>query len=89
MYLGISLSRLDDFENACSAYDKALELEDDYLFHLNYAVMLHEHQELRKAKDHFDAFISLFEELDDETKNCDSDILEQKRLLETAFATGQ
>jgi tetratricopeptide (TPR) repeat protein len=27
MYLGITLSRLDDFENACSAYEKALEME--------------------------------------------------------------
>ena len=27
MYLAITLNRLDDFENACSAYEKALELE--------------------------------------------------------------
>jgi Bardet-Biedl syndrome 4 protein len=27
MYLGITLNRLDDFENACSAYEKSLELE--------------------------------------------------------------
>ena len=27
MYLAITLNRLDDYENACSAYDKALDLE--------------------------------------------------------------
>lgn len=27
MYLGVTLARLDDFENACCAYEKALELE--------------------------------------------------------------
>ena len=34
------VGRLDDFENSCAAYDKALELSDDYLTHLNYAVTL-------------------------------------------------
>jgi Bardet-Biedl syndrome 4 protein len=28
MYLAITLSRLDDFENACSAYEKAIEMEE-------------------------------------------------------------
>ncbi len=27
MYLAITLNRLDDFDNACSAYEKAIELE--------------------------------------------------------------
>ena len=27
MYLAITLGRLDDFENACSAYEKAIEME--------------------------------------------------------------
>jgi tetratricopeptide (TPR) repeat protein len=34
MYLAIILSRLDDFENACNSYEKAIEMEQDYLFHL-------------------------------------------------------
>ena len=33
-----SPSRLDDFENACSAYEKAIEMESDHLFHLNYFI---------------------------------------------------
>jgi hypothetical protein len=35
-YLAITLSKLDDFENACSAYEKAIEMENEYMFHLNY-----------------------------------------------------
>ncbi len=27
MYLAVTLSRLEDLENACSAYDKAIEME--------------------------------------------------------------
>jgi Bardet-Biedl syndrome 4 protein len=27
MYLAITLGRLDDFENACSAFEKAIEME--------------------------------------------------------------
>ena len=36
MYLAITLARLEDYDNACAAMEKALELEDDMLFHLNY-----------------------------------------------------
>jgi Bardet-Biedl syndrome 4 protein len=34
MYLGVTLARLDDFENACCAYEKAIELERYHLLHL-------------------------------------------------------
>merc|ERR1712072_328796 len=37
MYLAITLARLHDFENATSAYDKAIEMDgSDHLFRLNY-----------------------------------------------------
>lgn len=36
MYLAVTLSKLDDFENACSVYKRALDLDDDHLFRLNY-----------------------------------------------------
>ncbi len=36
MYLAVTLSKLDDFENACNAFEKAIEMESDHLFHLNY-----------------------------------------------------
>ena len=41
MYLAITLNRLDDFENACSAYEKAIDMEADHLFELNYAITLY------------------------------------------------
>merc|ERR1711975_199692 len=59
MYLAITLSRLDDFENACSAYEKAIEMEEDHLFE------------------------QLFEKLDDDTKNSDPEVLEQRQALAT------
>ena len=36
MYLAVTLAKLEDVENACAAYEKALQIEDDMLFHLNY-----------------------------------------------------
>jgi Bardet-Biedl syndrome 4 protein len=50
MYLGITLSRLDDFENACSAYEKAIRMESDHLFELNYAITLFNHHELDSVR---------------------------------------
>ena len=40
MYLAVALARLDDVENASAAYEKALELDDDMIFRLNYGVPL-------------------------------------------------
>jgi hypothetical protein len=38
-------NRLEDFENSCAAYEKALELSDDYLTYLNYAITLYTNDE--------------------------------------------
>ena len=40
MYLAMTLSKLDDFDNACNAYEKAIEMESDHLFHLNYGAAM-------------------------------------------------
>ena len=37
MYLAITLSRLDDFENACHAYEKAIEMERCDLSNLSFS----------------------------------------------------
>ena len=42
-YLAVALSRLEDFDNACAAYDKALELGPEPVTALNYAITLHLH----------------------------------------------
>ena len=40
MYLAVALARLDDVDNASAAYEKALELDDDMMFRLNYGMLL-------------------------------------------------
>eukprot|EP01061_Rhynchopus_euleeides_P047827 TRINITY_DN9864_c0_g4_i1.p2 TRINITY_DN9864_c0_g4~~TRINITY_DN9864_c0_g4_i1.p2 ORF type:complete len:424 (+),score=149.22 TRINITY_DN9864_c0_g4_i1:287-1558(+) len=56
MYLAITLSRLDDFENACSAYEKAISMERDHLFELNYSITLVNNEEQELAKQHYQEF---------------------------------
>ena len=36
MYLAVALAKLDDIDNASAAYDRAIELDDDMVFRLNY-----------------------------------------------------
>lgn len=85
MYLGITLSRLDDFENACSAYEKAIRMESDHLFELNYSITLFNHNELDQAKAHFREFKQLWNELEEEVKNADPDVMEQMAELERSL----
>eukprot|EP00937_MAST-01D_sp_MAST-1D-sp2_P001409 g1409.t1 len=60
MYLAITLSRLDDFENACSAYEKAIDMDADHLFHLNYTITLFNNDEVERAREQFGRFEQLF-----------------------------
>jgi Bardet-Biedl syndrome 4 protein len=82
MYLAITLARLDDFENACSAYDKAIEMESDHMFHLNYAITLYNGGEVEAARVQYGLFLKAWEGLDEEAKSGDTDVLEQKAALE-------
>lgn len=82
MHLAITLSRLDDFENACSAYDKAIEMESDHLFHLNYAITLANNGDSSGAKHQFAQCKKIWAELDQETKDADADVVEQIANLE-------
>ncbi|TMW64964.1 hypothetical protein Poli38472_009131 [Pythium oligandrum] len=81
MYLAITLGRLDDFENACSAFEKAIEMERDHMFHLNYAITLYNNDEMERAKVQFDRFEEIFEALDEETRSSDPGVLEQRQAL--------
>jgi len=88
MYLAITLSRLDDFGNACSAYEKAIENESDHLFHLNYAITLFNHADSSgEAKRQFQVFERLYGQLDDDAKTADPDIVEQQELLKYLLST--
>jgi Bardet-Biedl syndrome 4 protein len=77
MYLGITLAMLDDFENACSAYEKAIDMEKDHLFELNYAICLCTHGETDSARTHYKEFKKLWADLDDEVKSSDPEVIEQ------------
>jgi Bardet-Biedl syndrome 4 protein len=80
-YLALCLNRLDDYDNACSAYDKAISMESDYVFELNYAVMQYNHADFDSAKRHYQECIKLWDELDDEAKGQDKEAEKTKRLL--------
>jgi Bardet-Biedl syndrome 4 protein len=51
MYLGLTLNRLNDFDSACQAFAKALELEaNDCTIYLNHAVVLFNNGHKEQAK---------------------------------------
>ncbi|MEW5315332.1 MAG: hypothetical protein WDW38_006772 [Sanguina aurantia] len=84
MYLAVTLSRLDDIDNACSAYDKAIQMAGEpgeAVFHLNYAIMLHGAKMLDLAKQQLLQFQALFADLDEETQRSDPEVAEQSVLL--------
>lgn len=81
MYLAITLSRLDDFANACSAYEKAIDMESDQMFHLNFAITLFNHGDTTEAKRQYMLFNDLYSQLDEEAKNVDPEVVEQSKVL--------
>jgi len=81
MYLAISLSHLDDFENACAAYDKATSMEQDHVFELNYAITLFNNEDYEHSRHRFQEFERLFSELDEETQKADQDVIEAREKL--------
>ncbi|EER19327.1 hypothetical protein Pmar_PMAR012179, partial [Perkinsus marinus ATCC 50983] len=53
-YLGIVLSRLDDYTNSCNAYARAIEdPSTTAIIHLNFAITALNHGDLDEAKKHF------------------------------------
>ncbi len=81
MYLAVSLIRLDDFENACAAYEKAISMEENRLFELNYAVSLANTGRYDKAREHLAAFERLDARLDEEERDAEPQVYEQRDLL--------
>merc|ERR1712217_939416 len=88
MYLAITLSRLDDFANACSAYEKAIDMESDHMFHLNFSITLFNHGDANEAKRQFMLFNDLFQQLDEEQRNSDPDVNEQRNTLARVLMGG-
>ncbi len=82
-YLGVSLSRLDDFENSCAAYEKAIELyAADPVTRLNYAITLFLNEDEENAKKHLQIYEALVKtNKGQELLNEDRDLDEQYELL--------
>mmetsp|Transcript_52742 Transcript_52742/g.125577 ORF Transcript_52742/g.125577 Transcript_52742/m.125577 type:complete len:412 (-) Transcript_52742:377-1612(-) len=74
MQLGITLARLDDPDNSCLSYEKAIEMESDFLIHLNYAVTLSNIGQGDKAKEQLEKFDAAFAEADQATRDADADV---------------
>ena len=69
MYLAITLNKLGDFENSCSAFKKAIELDsNDCTVYLNYAIVLYNNGHNKKAKEVFDQAEEIFKTLDEDDK---------------------
>jgi Bardet-Biedl syndrome 4 protein len=85
MFLAITLAQLGDFDNACSAYERAIHMEADPSFRLNYAITLHNHGEEEAAKEQFAEFERLFAQLDEESRHSDPDVLRARTLLSRVF----
>lgn len=84
MYLAITLNKLNDFDNSCSAFSKALEMDsNDCTIYLNYAIVLYNNGFAQKAKDQFLLSEKIFETLDDEDK--EPEMLDQRSILMDAL----
>lgn len=76
LHLAVTLARLEDFDNACSAYEKAIEMDDqEPSFHLNYAITLLSNNEQERARQQYEHFRDLFSALDEDIRNSDPNIL--------------
>ena len=75
------MSRLEDFENACAAYDKSLELADDYFTHLNYTITLFKNDEIEKARKQFGRFEAALRVQMEENQEIDNEVKLQSEAL--------
>lgn len=78
--------RLDDFENSCAAYNKAVELSynEDYLTLLNYAITLFANDEVERSREYFARFSVCMNSLED-TSDVDPEVFAQSNLLRNAL----
>ena len=80
MYLGITLDKLNDFEAACQAFEKALELQsNDCSIFLNYAIVLYNRGYNKLAIECFKESEKIYCNLDDEDK--EQEMMDQRDLL--------
>ncbi|GAB5367818.1 hypothetical protein AAMO2058_001264100 [Amorphochlora amoebiformis] len=82
MYLGVILAKMNDFENACSAYGRAIEIDSDHLFHINYAITLYNNGDLEAAEENFGIGLELFNALDEDSKKSDPEVSKKIEVLQ-------
>ena len=87
MYLAVTLARLDDFENACAAYDRAAEIDGgaDFTIRLNYAITLHNGGDVERSREQFAEFESAWLAADEESRAADPDVETQAETLRRAL----
>ena len=56
-------------------------MEADHLYELNYAITLCTHDEKDRAKEHFAEFENLFANLEEEERNADQEVKDQRVML--------
>ena len=83
-YLAVALSKLEDFENSCAAYEKANELGADPVTLLNFAITLYTHDEIVRAREVFQKYEAMCEKAP-EALEADSEISRQASLLKMAI----
>ena len=67
MYLAITLNRLNDFDSACAAFEKALEMDQsDCTIFLNYAIVLYNNGVKEKAAELFRKSEAIYTGLEEE-----------------------
>ena len=80
MYLGITLNKLNDFESACQAFEKALEMESsDCTLYMNYAIVLYNRGYKNLAFELFTKSEAILEDIEDEDR--EPEMLEQRSKL--------
>mmetsp|Transcript_3146 Transcript_3146/g.4799 ORF Transcript_3146/g.4799 Transcript_3146/m.4799 type:complete len:82 (+) Transcript_3146:1172-1417(+) len=80
MYLGITLDKLNDFESACQAFEKALQLEqNDCMIYLNYAIVLFNRGYKEFAVELFNKAEVIYDDLDDDER--EPELIDQRQLL--------
>lgn len=77
MYLAIALNKLNDFENSCHAFDKALLMEkNDCTIFLNYSIVLYNNGMRDQAMEKFLSSEKIFTEMEEEDK--EPEMLDQR-----------
>lgn len=84
MYLGITLNKLNDFESACKAFEKAISLEpNDCTIFLNYAIVIYNRGYHKLAYKLFKKSEAIIQDMDKESR--EPEMMEQRELLAEKF----